>query len=222
MTNKASDNCKVLLVEGQDDKHVVEHIAKRIDSAPSFEVLDREGVDKLIKGIGVEIMRPRRVAVGLVLDANDNLEGRWRSVSNELRSMENDFQVKINLPSRPCRTGTIVEGTLDAPRIGIWLMPDNGSPGELEDFVQQMIPKNDPVWPLARRYIQSIPNEAREFPESKIRKAEIRAWLATRAEPGLMGMGSAIGKRDLEISGNLCVDFINWLHRLFGSDVARG
>ena len=214
--NTASDNCKVLLVEGQDDKHVVEHIAKRADSAPSFTVLDRGGVDKLLKGVAVEIMRPKQVAVGIVLDANDNPNGRWKSVSNELGRMESDFNVKIDLPISPCRTGTIVEETLDTPRIGVWLMPDNCSSGELEDFVQQMIPKNDPVWPLARRYINGIPKEAREFPESKIRKAEIRAWLATRAEPGLMGMGSAIGKRDLEISGSLCVDFINWLNRLFG------
>ena len=219
--NKASDNCKVLLVEGQDDKHVVEHIAKRAGSVPSFAVLDRGGVDKLLKGVAVEIMRPRQVAVGLILDANDNPEGRWKSVSSELGSMQNDFNVKIDLPIRPCRTGTIVEETLDTPRIGVWLMPDNCSNGELEDFVQQMIPKNDPVWPLAKRYIEGIPKEAREFPESKTRKAEIRAWLATRAEPGLMGMGSAIGKRDLEISGSLCVDFVNWLNRLFGSDVAR-
>ena len=93
--NTASDNIKVLLVEGQDDKHVVEHIAKRADSAPSFSVLDRGGVDKLLKGVAVEIMRPKQAAFGMVLDANDNPDGRWKSVSNELGRMESDFNVKI-------------------------------------------------------------------------------------------------------------------------------
>ncbi len=92
-------------------------------------------------------------------------------------------------------------------------MPDNTSTGELEDFVAQMIPEDDAVWPLARQYIQGIPKERRRFTAKKMRKAEVYAWLATRKEPG--PMGAAIGKRDLSTDGQLCRKFSQWLGRLF-------
>lgn len=101
-----------------------------------------------------------------------------------------------------------------APRVGVWLMPDNRSAGELEDFVQRMIPDGDPAWPLAREYVRGIPDEARAFPSGKRSRAELHAWLATREEPGFMG--SAIGRGDLKTGGPLCTAFLAWIESLFG------
>lgn len=70
------------------------------------------------------------------MDANDDLDARWSAVANRLRA-EN-----IEVPSSPERTGTIIDSK---PRVGIWLMPNNTSPGELENFVSEMIPNDDPV-----------------------------------------------------------------------------
>lgn len=53
------------------------------------------------------------------------------------------------------------------PRVWVYLMPDNASTGELEDFVMQMIPEGDPVWPRFKRYIGEIPQADRKFPEIK-------------------------------------------------------
>ena len=55
-----------------------------------------------------------------------------------------------------------------------WLMPDNVNDGELENFLIALIPSNDVLWPLAQRYIESIP--ANEQPKNP-RKAEVHAWL---------------------------------------------
>ena len=92
-------------------------------------------------------------------------------------------------------------------------MPDNRSAGELEDFVQSMIPEDDSAWELARRYIRDIPEEARKFPPKKQSRAELHAWLATRENPGLMGF--AIGRGDLKTDGPLCAAFLKWLEALF-------
>ena len=92
-------------------------------------------------------------------------------------------------------------------------MPNNRSAGELEDFVQKMIPKNDPAWAPARRYIRAIPEEARKFRPKKQSRAELHAWLATRENPGLMG--SAIRRGDLKTDGPLCTAFLEWLKILF-------
>ena len=99
------------------------------------------------------------------------------------------------------------------PRVGIWLMPDNQSPGEIEDFVAAMIPDGDPVRPLAERYIDGIPEADRKFAEGKIPRAKIHAWLAAREDP--RRMGAAIGAGDLDTEVTLCQSFAAWLRRLF-------
>lgn len=203
---------KILFVEGQDDKHVVRHLRDRNLPALSFEIENKCGVGELLEAVGPEIKAPGRVAVGFLLDANDEPimdakgkpAGRWRAVSDRL------CDAGIRAPRAPSRSGTIMKGP---PRVGVWLMPDNRSAGELEDFVQKMIPKGDPAWEPARRYIRAIPEEARKFLPKKQSRAELHAWLATRENPGLMG--AAIGRGDLETGGPLCSSFLEWLKTLF-------
>ena len=92
-------------------------------------------------------------------------------------------------------------------------MPDNQSPGELEDFVSEMIPDDDPVWPRAQRDIDGITEADRKFSDRKIQRARLHAWLATREDPRLMG--AAIGARDLNVDGSLSKNFADWLRELF-------
>ncbi len=93
-------------------------------------------------------------------------------------------------------------------------MPDNELPGELEDFVVQMIPERDLIWPLSQRYIDGIPETGRKFSEKKKLRAQLYAWLAAREDPRLMGV--AIRAHDLELEGSLSRNFIAWLTKLFG------
>ena len=198
------DNDQVLVVEGQDERHVVWHLSNLHQEMPEFCILNKEGIDNLLEDIGAEIRAPNRKVVGILLDANDDLYARWSAVSNRLREEE------IEVPESPEAGGTILDGT---PRIGIWLMPDNTSSGELEDFVSAMIPDDDPVWPLAQDYIDGIPREDRKFTEKKIQRAKLHAWLATRKEP--RKLGTAIHTGDLRADGKLSTTFADWLRKLF-------
>ena len=197
----------LLIVEGVDDKHVSLHIWSRGGSIPSFNVLERGPVEELLKSIEFDVRTPGYDAIGFLVDADDNPMARWDGVSNRLRS------AGVNAPRTPDPDGTIMAATSDMPRVGVWMMPDNQSRGELEDFVAQMIPDNDPVWPLSQDYIGRIPEADREFAENKTSTAEVYAWLATRADP--RQMGAAIGARDLDINGPLCTRFTTWLDSLF-------
>ena len=80
-------------------------------------------------------------------------------------------------------------------------------------FIQRLLPADDPVWPLAQRYIDDIPEAHRKFAAGKILRAKIHAWLATRAEP--RKMGSAISRGDLNATDPLARRFVDWLRRLF-------
>ena len=195
---------RVLLVEGGDDEHVVRHLCRPQQDMPEFDILDKKGFPNLEAAIGPEIKAPGRIVVGILADANDHPDRRWQAVSTRLRN--------ANLEPPPALEpdGTVIEGT---PRVGIWLMPDNRLAGELEDFIEQLIPADDRVWPLAQTYIDGIPATDRKFSDGKILRARIHAWLAARKEP--RKMGGAIGAGDLDVTVPLATAFTGWLRRLF-------
>lgn len=205
MTDRESPSPnRVLLVEGQDDKHVVHHLCSRSERMPSFDIVDKDGIPNLLRSIGPEIKVPGRRAVGILVDANDDLEARWSAVGDRLQIQH--FQP----PAKPDPTGTVISGR---PRIGIWIWPDNECPGELENFVETMIPPRDPVWPLSQVYVDGIPESDRRFSPNKTLKTKLYAWLATRKNP--RRMGAAIGAGELDVDGPLATKFADWLRRLF-------
>lgn len=217
----------VLLVEGRSDEQVVLHICNRHSSFsvegelgservelnsplnPSFSVSAKGSDSELLKDLRNQLSPPSPQVVGIIMDADDNIANRWEGIMRELA------RANIALPSNPAPDGRIVD-TQDLPRVGVWIMPDNESSGELEHFVQQMLPADDPIWPLSQEYINEIPEEYRLrhlLNERKRLKAQFYAWLATRSLPGLMG--KTIGDGDLDIDGELCQRFIAWLENLF-------
>ena len=199
---------RVLLVEGQDDKHVVLHLCGRSESMPAFCISDKDGIDQLLDSISPEIKVSGRKSVGILVDANDEPENRWKAVRSRLQ------QLDLRLPEEPEPNGTVLSAVPPAvPRIGIWMWPDNQCPGELEDFVKSMIPPKDPVWPRSEEYIDRIPEPDRKFLPGKEMKAKIYAWLATTTTPGRMG--TAIKAKMLDADGLLALKFTDWLRRLF-------
>lgn len=202
MLNDATPH--VLLVEGADDEHVVRHLWKLKDTSSDFEIIDKRGVKPLLDSIRVEVRAPGRRAVGIVVDADDHPEHRWNAISDRLR------RAHVTPPSAPAPAGTIIDGR---PRIGVWLMPNNQSRGELEDFVARMIPEEDAVWPLSQAYVDGIPALERKFASGKMLRAKVHSWLATRESP--RKMGAAIGVGDLNASATDAARLVAWLQRLF-------
>ena len=195
---------RVLLVEGQDDLHVVRHICQRHSSDFSFDIIPKDSWEKLRDSISVEIKAPGREVVGILADADDIPTGQWDSIKDQLG------RAGIEIEGSSFPQGLIID---QFPKVGVWLMPDNENPSELEDFVIEMIPDGDMVWPLSQSYIDGIPEQGRQFKEGKRQRAQLYAWLATRQEP--RRMAAAIGTHDLDIDGPLCQKFVDWLKRLF-------
>ena len=198
-------SANVLLVEGVDDKHVVQHLSSKLAPDLQFDCSEKGGSDQLLKAISVEMKVSGRRAIGILMDANDSPEARWQAIANRLNAKD------VALPEAPVQGGAVIPAD---PRIGVWLMPDNQSDGELEDFVVQLLPQGDPVWPLAGRFIDSIPQEHRKFSQKKEKRARLHAWLATRQTP--MQMGMAIGAESLDPHAQIATRFVDWLAKLFG------
>lgn len=197
---------KLLLVEGSGDGNVIQSLLKVEGLELDFRIEQQHGISGVINGIRGYWQRSGISALGMIVDADDDLNRQWAQI---VRSLETE-PVMRSLPSEPETGGTIVPGI---PRLGIWVMPDNQSAGELEDFIFRMIPQPDPIWPRSEQYIDKIPESDRRFLSHKALRAKVHAWMATRSRPRPMWIG--ISEGDLELEENSRT-FLDWLRRLFG------
>lgn len=196
----------VLLVEGNDEVHVVRKLLCKHKLQPRFEVTNMHGFVLLRDSISNELNVSGRRTLGILADANDHPDRRWQSIAGELRTAGCD------VPDLLGSAGTVFIGPRQT-RVGIWLMPDNQRPGELEDFVADMIPTEDPLWPYAQKYIDGIPANERRFKPGKVTRAQVHAWLATRERP--RPMGGALVAGDLNHDAATARRFVDWLRKLF-------
>jgi hypothetical protein len=206
---------KFLIVEGNDDVHVIANIWKNYvgDQAPIFYIDDSKGFDNVYDKLEAYYLRkmPNIEVIGVVIDADADLYARWESMKFQLEKLS------YAVPQNPVVGGTILEENGRNPRIGVWLMPDNNTSGMLEDFVRYLIPENDPLLTETDSVLAKI--EALDFHKySSIHraKAHIHTWLAWQEDPGTP-MGLAITKSYLNTQTQLCQQFVTWLNRLFNS-----
>ncbi len=201
-----------LVVEGKHDKHVIWALCKRHDVEETFsvETPDEEdgGVTKLLSSIPVRLKIPRLRALGIVLDADQNIADRWEAVKSLLEASG------YTVPDQPSRNGTIVTD-LGKPKIGIWIMPNNYLPGMLEDFVASLIPAGDSLAPKVEEVLKTIEQEGlNRYRLIHHSKAFMHTWLAWQENPGLP-MGQAITVHALNYDAHIAVSFVEWLRDVF-------
>jgi hypothetical protein len=199
---------RVLWVEGKDDSAVTQSLCAAYALPETFRVQAKNGVDEILDTFYAGLRAPDAERFGLIIDANGNAPARWESIRQTLE-MEGYADVPATLSS----DGTIVPGTPHRPVFGAWIMPDNGSPGALEDFAAALVPAGDALWSRAGEAVDAIPEEDRRFPAVRRSKAHVHTWLAWQESPG-SPMGQAIGKGDLDAQAPAAQRFVAWLRRL--------
>lgn len=196
----------LLLVEGGDEEHFVRALQVLYANMPAFDVKRRSGAEAVLKGFATQLRVADRKAVGIVIDANGELSSRWAEIVERL---PDEFNKNLLAPSPE---GTILISS-KGQRFGVWLMPDNQSEGELEHFIENLMFDDDQIWDQAQEFVSNIRSEDQLFEEDKRKKAEVRAWLAVRAKPGLLG--EAVRADDLNLDASLAKAFATWLAELF-------
>ena len=70
---------KILLVEGNNDKHVVKHICGNRGVPHLHEVRPHDNVERLLEAVPVRLKASEEGdIVGVVLDADERIDSRWR------------------------------------------------------------------------------------------------------------------------------------------------
>lgn len=208
MSNTKERFNQKLLLEGNDDQHVVWALCERFRVDQTFDVIDCKGIEKLIKQIPLRIKQSNIQTIGIIVDADVDILKRWQQLKNVLQ--KEGILIPDNLP----KNGLVFTQT-NHVKIGIWIMPNNDLNGMLEDFIHFLIPNEDTLQPVVEAHLSSI--ETQQLNKYKLihrSKAFIHAWLALQEDPGTP-MGLSITKRYLTTDEKICLKFIDWLNRLF-------
>jgi hypothetical protein len=173
------------------------------EAAPYID--ETGGVGELLESAPVTA-KGRYERVGIVLDADVDIEARWSSLRNGLAP------VGVVLPATPVLQGTIVQGIRPTSRVGVWLMPDNSAGGRLEEFLQRLVPVDDRCWDFARRATHEALTQGCNSTDEQ--KSAIHAWLAWQDPPGLP-FGTALRARIFAHDAAEAIGFVAWFRRLF-------
>jgi hypothetical protein len=198
---------QTLLVEGTDDQHVVWNLLKHHKFPEVFKVEESKGVDALLNSFPVHIKGSEVKSIGIILDADLDLKGRWNAVRSRI------VKLGYNPPAEMPTDGLVLTPE-EMPRFGAWMMPDNSLPGMLEDFVGYLVPPGDALWSHADSVIGKMPEGLAGFSINHKCKAHIHTWLAWQKDPGTP-MGLAITKNYLDAESPQTGPFLDWLKRLF-------
>ena len=205
----------VLLVEGIDDCHVVRALCNAYAVPETFGVFECGSDQLVLRRLNALIASPPSLdapqVIGVVLDADNNLSGRWDSLKSKIG------RYGYVLQDQPDSSGTILECS-PRLRLGFWLMPNNQLSGLLEHFCMQMID------PHIDSYVREVVVRAQEtagacsFKTNHFEKAVVHTYLAWQDEPGYP-LGKAITKQSLRPLTQTAKVFVAWLNRLFNSPI---
>lgn len=198
---------KQLLVEGNDDMHVIMALCQKFSVTENFEIIDCKGIDKLFTQIPIRLKQSGFETLGIIIDADTEIKNRWSTLQSIFSKQG------ISLPNEIPNEGLILK--TNSLTIGVWIMPNNDLNGMLEDFISFLIPKEDKLLPVANQTLEAIEKEKlnKYIPAHKS-KALIHSWLSWQEDPGTP-MGLAITKKFLTTQEEICKKLISWLSVTF-------
>lgn len=183
----------LLVHEGTADTHVVGQLV-RDHGIEGFQFLPLNGQAKMrafFKGLSASphfktpvpgYGHPVR-GLAIVLDAETDAEATFQRVRAAL--------IASNLPISEA-AGGVAEGAL---RVGVFLVPDNRSPGKIETLCLRSV-QGDPAWPCLEVFFNCIRERGGKWPDN-MDKARAQAFLSTRPQPDLpVGLAALEGYWD--------------------------
>lgn len=202
-----------LLVEGNDDQHVVWALCQKHSVPETFDVLDCGSVENVLKEFKLRLrLADNNHRIAIVVDADMNMKSRWESIVSMLKDTGKYDCDNIVLP----KDGLVLESTDKSyPKVGIWLMPDNNQNGMLEDFMAALATPDDALMKKSEDVLTEIENEGiQKYKPVHRSKAKIHTYLAWQDVPG-RPMGQAITANILDSNSDVAVKFAEWLKGMF-------
>lgn len=214
----------VLHVEGKNDSHVIRHLLKRHgiecdEKAGPVEIRTprgqnqsgAEGVEALLDVLEFAVRQAAGFRVGFVMDANGNLQRRWKQITARLK------HVGLTVPTNPPAPGLISAVTTYNTTVGVWVMPDNQHDGTLEDLLHGLIGRRNRLIRHAESATDKAKNHGALFRKVDRLKCVLHAWLAWQMVPGLP-YGAAVNAHYFGHGSPAAKAFVAWFKALYAID----
>ena len=106
---------KQLLVEGNDDLHVIMALCQKFAVTENFEIIDSKGIDKLFAQIPIRLKQSGFETMGIIIDADAEIKNRWGTLQTIFSKQE------ITLPDEIPNDGLVLK--TNNITLGVWIMP---------------------------------------------------------------------------------------------------
>ena len=207
---------KKLIVEGEEDKRVIPYLIEangiswgetrntavvEIKSYGGYQNLNADRISAELKASGL-------TALGLIVDADDNLNTRWDSIRNICIKSIPSLPKKLPVSGLICNTPLGI-------KFGIWIMPDNQTTGMLETFLRYLVPdESELLWQYAQAVTQEARNKGAKYIDNHLDKANIYTWLAWQNKPGRQ-LHQAVKEKILDPTHPKAQTFVKWFKNLY-------
>ena len=185
---------------------------------PTREAL---GVEAVLQAISDEVKLQAGRVVGFVLDADDKPDDRWASIRDRLAASDvttlDDPPIPVQQVAAIPDGGFLGMSQRFKTRLGVWMMPDNRSPGALEHFLQALVPPKNSLFAFSQKSTKQAcsPKNGAVIRDVDKLKAELACWLAWQANPG-RPYGTAIRAGYFGKDSAEATKFVSWFKTLFG------
>jgi hypothetical protein len=180
-----------------------------VDNAPVHIEIGRSANEILVEGYVTSIIKTRGVEnVGVMLDADTNPTGRY------IRLRDLCSSLFPTMPNSIPGEGLIVENE-NGQRLGVWIMPDNSSQGNLETFLKYLVPADSkPIWDHGIESLARAKELGASCRDCHDDKASLFTWLAWQDPPGQKA-GAALTQRVLDPRATSAEPFVSWFRGLY-------
>lgn len=210
-----------LLVEGAEDKRVIPELIEKhgILWEPNpkqyyVEIKDCGGIENIIKDsfISSRFKTSNLKSLGIIIDADglsDDQPSRVSAVLGQCKMIIPEFDWTLS-------ENGIVTSDHTGKKIGLWVMPDNVSPGMLESLLLRLSPEDKPeLVEYARSATQNAKSDfGAPYAKAHEHKAIIHTFLAWQDPPGRQ-LHQAIQENVLSCRSPIAESFVEWFRTLF-------
>ena len=173
---------KLLIGEGREELRFFRALLKQLELR-NVQVFEYGGKNKLSSYLNTLPALPgysSLASLGVTRDADDSAENAFRSIQDALRNAGLDAPESI-------------EGAAgNKPQVRAFVLPDNESPGMLEDLCLRSV-QNDRGMKCVDDFMKCVVDHAKREP-SPDAKARVHAWLASQDRPDLqLGVAAESG-----------------------------
>ena len=210
-----------LLVEGEADRSFFEAVCKTlglhdlVTVAPPKDIggshNSKEGVFNLLHTLlnQLDDAQITRLAVVVDADSEDNGGGYQCAIDEVTKIVESHG---FTLRSNPI-AGVLFQHDDGLADFGLWVMPNNGDEGMLEDWIKSCVQsKEHKLFTHAKEVVGEL--SPPKFKPIHRSKAEVATWLAWQKQPG-HGLYRAVEDQLIDTNSALFKELRFWLNQVY-------